>query len=113
MPAILLKLFLEVLMKIADLLPSFLRSTDTTLTAPILSDFNLPMVQVPANPFEAMEAHLAELIAVETQARAAHEEAVRALNEHGARLKLTLETHLSSINALYTRVPDVNTEKNK
>lgn len=105
---LIVRLLLEVLMKLSALVPGFLRRTDPSLSVPILSDFNL---NIKANPFDAMEAHLAELIAIETQARAAHEAAVQALNEHAAKLKLTLETHLSSINALYTRVPQVNTEK--
>lgn len=96
-------------MKLAQLLPGFLRQTDPSLTAPILSDFNLPKVQ--ASPFEAMEAQLAELIATETQAKAAHEAAVAALNDHIAKLRLMLESHLKSVEALYTRVPQVTTEK--
>lgn len=96
-------------MKLSKLLPGFLRQTDPTLTAPILSDFNLP--KVAKNPFEAMEEHLAELIAAETAARAAHEATVQALNEHSAKLKLMLETHLNAVQALYTQVSPVNTEK--
>ena len=96
-------------MKLSQMLPGFLRQTDPTLSAPILSDFNLP--KVPKSPFEVMEDHLAELIAAETAARAAHEATVQALNEHSAKLKLMLETHLNAVQALYTQVSPVNTEK--
>ncbi len=96
-------------MKLAQLLPGFIRQSDPSLATPILSDFNLP--KVAPSPFEAMEAQLAELIATETQAKAAHEAAVAALNDHIAKLRLMLESHLKSVEALYTRVPQVITEK--
>ncbi len=97
-------------MKLAQLLPSFLRQTDPTQSAPILSERILPNAIAPSNPFEAMEAHLATLIAAQTAAQAEAERTVREVNDYMAQLKLMVETQQKSIAALYTQAPKVNTE---
>jgi len=111
MPGVaLLRLLLEVLMKLAQMLPGFLRQSDVTQSTPILSEFVPPASPAPSNPFDAMEAHLAVLIAAQTAAQAEAERTVRAVNDYMEQLKLTVETQQKSVAALYTQAPKVKTE---
>lgn len=94
-------------MKFSELIPSFFRPKEVPTSVA-----DIVIQEPPKHPLELLDEHLSVLLATETQAKAAHDAAVLALNEYMASLEQTLEVHQSSIRALYTNARyKVNVEK--
>jgi hypothetical protein len=94
-------------MKLAQLVPDFLKEkpVPSSAYADIAEQVLQPGVNQAAlsGPLEALEEHLAILVAAETEARASHERAMENLNAYINGLREKVEAHQRSIEALYAK----------
>ncbi len=100
-------------MKLLKYLPSFLRPKPVPVVIPSIENIQVVAPERPETPFSKLDDHLAELIATETEAEAAHTLAVMRLNDYMQTLEDRAKTHLASVQALYAEKQPVrvNIEK--